>query len=79
MRNTLLAAALIAAISGPAMAADCYDGKTDDCTAAWSLAHMPKTPREAKLYCSLAPVTGYGTVEQCVAGIMSIRRNRAVK
>jgi len=46
MNKTILAAVVMAAISGPAMAANCYDGKTDDCTAAWSLAHKPKTLRD---------------------------------
>jgi hypothetical protein len=39
-RVAIAAAALL--IATPAFAFDCYDGKFDDCTAAWSLAHRPK-------------------------------------
>jgi hypothetical protein len=36
---------MLAAMMPPARAGyDCYDGKSDDCTLEWSLAHRPKDP-----------------------------------
>jgi hypothetical protein len=39
---------LVAPMTVPARAYDCYDGKSDDCTAEWSLAHKP-TPKPSAL------------------------------
>jgi len=48
MFKILKIALLSTTLATPAMAGyDCYDGKTDDCTLEWSLAHKPRIQREA--------------------------------
>lgn len=48
MKRTTATLLLAVMSSAPVMAADCYDGKTDDCTATWSNAHKPKTAMAGK-------------------------------